>query len=78
MLIEIAVLGVVVGAVVGLVERSARPVGLRQGELSETAAIRAALSGPEASAVAAEFRQRGVERRGDGRRPWVHGPVLPL
>jgi hypothetical protein len=74
MLAEIAIFGVVVGAVVGLFEVSTRPLGLCAGDLTDTAAIRAALNGPEASAVAAEFRRRGIVPRHDARqRPWTPG-----
>ena len=77
MLTEIAMLSIVVGAVVGLFEASTRPIGLRAEDLADEAAIRIALAGPDGSAVAAEFRRRGVipppTRHG---RPW--GPPLQL
>lgn len=66
MLMEIAMLGVVVGVVAGLFEASTRPLGLAAGSESPEAAIRVALAGPEASAVAAEFRRRGVIPPGVG------------
>jgi hypothetical protein len=78
MLTEIALLGIVLGAVVGLFEASSRPVNPRLDDATAEAAIRAALDGPDRAAVAAEFRRRGViAPRPDSRRAYGI-PVLPL
>ncbi len=61
MLIEIAMLGGLVGFVVGVFELSRRLDGAPAGPLSPEAAVREALRGPDGAAVRAEFRGRGVE-----------------
>ena len=78
MLTEIALLGIVFGAVVGLFEVSTRSTDVSLDDASAEAAIRAALEGPDRAAIAAEFRRRGiVPPHRDGRRPYGT-PALPL
>lgn len=60
MLTEIAFVGGVVGVFVGLLEVWHRVDEWGPGRLTGEAAVRAAMEGPEAAAVRAEFRRRGV------------------
>lgn len=60
MLGEIAIVGGVVGFVVGLLEVSHRVEGRPADPLTGEGAIRAAMEGPEGAAVRAEFRGRGT------------------
>jgi hypothetical protein len=60
MLTEIAVLGGLVGIVVGVLELSYRLEGGPEVPLSPEAALRVAMGGPDGAAVRAEFGRSGV------------------
>jgi hypothetical protein len=65
---ELAVIGGVVGFVLGVLELSHR-AGISPGRLaSPEAAIREAMRGPEAGAVRAEFRRSGIDAQDPRRR----------
>jgi hypothetical protein len=69
MLLELVLLGGVVGLAVSCVGAAHR-LGGGTGDPEPEAALRELLSGPEASAVRAEFRRRGLgERPSMGYRP---------
>ena len=60
MLTDLAMLGGVMVAVLGLMEAGERVAGGPANAPSGEAALRAAMTGPEAEAVRAEFRRRGI------------------
>ncbi len=60
MLSELAVLGGLMGAFVGLLEIAHRLEETVPGALSPEAAIREAMRGPDGSTVRAEFRRSGI------------------
>ncbi|HEV8673127.1 MAG TPA: hypothetical protein VGX21_03710 [Methylomirabilota bacterium] len=61
MLSELAVLGGLVGFVVGVLELSHRLNGSPDPPLTSEAALREALRGAEAAAIRAEYHRRGIE-----------------
>ncbi len=66
MIAEIALVGSVLGLVVGLLEVAHRADERPGRSLTAESAVRSAMEGPEGVAVRAEFRRRGVvppERR---------------
>jgi hypothetical protein len=61
MLSEMAVLGGLVGFVVGVLELSHRLNGSPEPPLTSETALREALRGTEAAAIRAEYGRRGIE-----------------
>jgi hypothetical protein len=58
---ELAVIGGLIGFVLGVLEISHRAGAGVGGPLSPEAAVREAMRGPEAGAVRAEFRRSGID-----------------
>lgn len=77
MLTEIAIVGGVLGAVMGLFAGSLGPTRKAATRLTSEAAIREAMRGHEGRMVRAEFRRRGVVEPSE-RLPLAFGSSLPL
>ena len=77
MLTEIAIVGGVLGVVMGLLQGSSGPTRKAATRLTPEAAIREAMRGHEGRAVRAEFRRRGVIAPSERMpRPVVPTPVF--